>query len=279
MIRDIDFTAAIFFTGFLATSGVAFAASARTVGRGRGIDRLDGERGLPFVGKAPLEAAYALALRLGRALAALGVPANAVTVSSVVVAAGACVCFAMGHFGLGAAVAILASLADALDGIIARETRTASRLGQVLDTTIDRYVEALFVSGIAFFVRSDGLLFVVTLVALIGGFMVSYASSVLRELGAPDDRAPMRRTHRLIYLLVGAAVVPVVQTALPEASLRVQLGPVVGALAAIGVVGNVSAVRRLILAASPRRARDPGHLGRPSRAMDGVVVSERVSQP
>ena len=42
-----------------------------------------------------------------------------------------------------------ASLADALDGIIARETKTAGRYGQILDTTVDRYVEGLLVGGIA----------------------------------------------------------------------------------------------------------------------------------
>ncbi|MDB4935681.1 MAG: CDP-diacylglycerol--glycerol-3-phosphate 3-phosphatidyltransferase [Labilithrix sp.] len=252
------------------------------------FQRLEREPGLPLFGKAPLEAAYAVAVPLGQGLAALGVTANAVTVASAIIALGAGVFFATGHFGLAAATAIVASLADALDGIVARETGTAGRFGQVLDTTVDRYVEALFVGGIAFFVREDAVLFLVTLAALVGGFMVSYASSVLRELGAPDANAPMRRAHRLVYLLVASVLTAIVQAAFPWESLRVQLAPVVVALGAIAVVGNVSAVSRLlrgartgraVVSSAPSPSGASARVGRASAGIDVAVANERVTHP
>lgn len=287
MVSAIDFAAAMLVTGVFLTAGVAFAISAWTAGRRRTFERLEREPGLPLLGKAPLEAVYAAALPVGRGLAAIGVSANAVTVASALIAVGAAVLFATGHFGLGAAVAIVASLADALDGIIARETQTTSRYGQVLDTTVDRYVEALLVGGIAYLVRSDAIVFLLTLAALVGGFMVSYASSVLREIGATDRNAPMRRAHRLVYLLGGAVLVPFVSAAVPGASLRVQMAPLLVALAAIAVVGNVSAVRRLLNGAKPARPAAvvpigaSARIGRaaPSGGIDSAVASKSVTHP
>jgi phosphatidylglycerophosphate synthase len=279
MSSSLDLGAAILVIGVFATAAVAFAASAWTVGRRQHFKRLERERGLPLFGKAPLEAVYAAAMPLGKGLAAIGVSANAVTVASAFIAVGAGVAFATGHFGLGAATAIVASLADALDGIIAREMGTAGRFGQVLDTTVDRYVEALLVGGILYLVRADAVLFVVALAALVGGFMVSYASSVLRELGAEDKNAPMRRAHRLIYLLAGAVLVPVVQSVLPSATQRVQLAPVLVALVAIAVVGNVTAVRRLLVGARSRSAGASARVGRTGVGIDSAVASERVTHP
>jgi len=283
MVTAMDFAAAMLVIGVFLTVGLAFAVSTWAAGRRRTFERLERERGLPLLGKAPLEAVYALALPLGRGLASLGVSANAVTVASAVIAVGAAVLLALGHFGLGAAVAIVASLADALDGIIARETKTTGRYGQILDTTVDRYVEALLVGGIAFLVRQDAVLFLIALTGLVGGFMVSYASSVLREIGAPDRNAPMRRAHRLVYLLGGAVLVPFVAAVLPNASLRVQTAPVMLALAAIGVVGNISAVRRLLAGARPRPAGATARIGRAGVGVGGgidtAVASKSVTHP
>lgn len=248
---NIDLASAIALVGVLVTAIMAFAIAKIAWGH-RGHERLARETGLPLLGKVPMEAVYAAIFPIGRGLARIGVSANAVSVASLGVAASAGVLFATGHFGAGAAVAVLATLADALDGIVARESRTQSRFGQVLDTTIDRYVDALLIGGITVFVRTEVWLLALCIAALVGGFMVSYASSVLRELKADDSGAPMRRAHRVAYLLSGAALVPFAELALPHAPLALRLAPVVVALAAIAVVGNVSAVTRLL-----RTARVP----------------------
>lgn len=264
MGTDIDTAASVGLCAALAVILAVFAVVSLISGP-RSFERLEREAPLPLVGKAPMEAVYAAIGPVARGFVALGITANAVTVASFVMAAVAAVMFALGHFGLGALIAVLASLADALDGLVARESGTVSKFGQVLDTTIDRYVEAFLVGGIAVFVRHDLPLLLLALAALVGGYMVSYASSVLRELAVPDVKAPMRRLERLTCLLVGAIFVPFVASAGPGLPQRLQLLPILVALALIAVVGNVSALRRLLRGAraaaaksGPSRTASPG---------------------
>ncbi len=77
----------------------------------------------------PLEAA-------GRFLARIGIGADAVTVSGVVLALAAAVAIATGRFGLGAALIALNRIVDGLDGAIARATRL-SDTGGYLDSVCD----------------------------------------------------------------------------------------------------------------------------------------------
>lgn len=247
-LDSVDAAASVGLCAALALVLAAFAATTYLTGP-RSFARLDREAPLPLVGKEPMKAVYAAVIEVGRPLAAAGVPANAITLASLGVALGASVCFAFGHFGLGALVACVAALLDALDGLVARLTRTQSRFGQMLDTIVDRWVDALLFGGVAVYVRHDVWLLALVLAAMVGSYMVSYASSVLRELRVADARAPMRRAERLTILLGGAAIVPFVATLAPDAPVRVKLAPLVLGLAAIAVRGNLTAVRRLFDAA------------------------------
>lgn len=283
---NIDLAAAVALIGIFASAILAFLIASLVWGR-REHARLARETGLPLVGKIPMEAVYAAIMPVGRGLARLGVPANAVSIASLLFAGGAGVLFAMGHFGVGTVVAVVATLSDALDGIVARESRTSNRFGQVLDTTIDRYVDALLIGGIMVLVRADVLLLCVTLAALVGGFMVSYASSVLRELEVDDTGAPMRRGHRVAYLLVATSLTPFVELSFPNGLLAVRLFPIVVALVAIALVGNVSAIVRLLRAArtaaiahasgpvSSRASKTP-LIDHATPRIDSVVTRERL---
>lgn len=236
----------------LATHAVASAAAGRPLVSAR-VER---ERGLPLVGRAPMHAVYRPLVSFGRLLASAGVSANTVSTVSLAFAISAAVAFGLGHLGLGAATAAIAALLDAVDGIVARESGTASKLGQVLDTTIDRYVDALLLGGLAIHVHDSVALLVLVMAAIVGSFMVSYASSIERELGvagpglAPrSGLAPMRRAHRLAFLLAGAALGPILSELSGDRLPGANLLPVIVAVLAIAVVGNVSAVRRIFTAA------------------------------
>lgn len=240
----------------LSSHAIASAAAGRVLSEGR-VDR---EQALPLVGKAPMHAVYRALIPIGRALALLGVSANAVTVFSLFAAAAAAVAIGLGHLGLGALVAGVAALADAVDGIVARESGTASSLGKVLDTTVDRYVDALMLGGLAVHVRHDVVPLVVVLAAIVGSFMVSYASSIERELGVAETPSaiPMRRAHRLAYVLVGAAFGPVAARIAGPDRPEAGLVPILIAVSAIAVFGNFSAVRRLVASAraAPRLSQE-----------------------
>jgi CDP-diacylglycerol---glycerol-3-phosphate 3-phosphatidyltransferase len=248
---SVDIGASIVLAATLAVALSSHAIASAAAGRALSANRVEREQGLPLIGKAPMHAVYRALIPIGRALALVGVSANAVTIFSLVVAALAAVAIALGHLGLGALVACVAALADAVDGIVARESGTSSSLGRVLDTTVDRYVDALLLGGLAVHVRHDVVLLVVVLAAIVGSFMVSYASSIERELGVPDSSSgiPMRRAHRLAYVLLGAALGPVVARLAGSDYPAAGLAPIVVAVSAIAVIGNYSAVRRLIVSA------------------------------
>ncbi len=257
---SVDLAAALLVAGLLALALVVHAA-ARVFADDRAThERVERERALPIVGHGPMFAVYRALVPVARALAFSGVSANAVTIVSVAIAALASIPFALGHFGVGAALACVAGVCDVVDGIIARETQSSSALGRVLDTTADRYVDAFLLGGMAVYFRHDVALLVLVLVAIVGAFMVSYASSIERELGittSGDILVPMRRPHRLAYLLAGATLTPITAHAFKlDHRSTVSAFPVVAAIVAIAVLANVSAVRRLVGAArepTPRK--------------------------
>lgn len=271
MDTSIDVASSVVLIGALTLALGAYVIASVTAGRALLAARVEGEAALPFVGKAPMHAVYRALVPVGRGLAAIGVNANTISVSALFIALIAAFAFATGHFGLAALIAAVSSLADALDGLVARLTGTQSRVGQVLDTTIDRYVDALFLGGIAMCVRHEGILLVLTIGAIVGSFMVSYASSVERELSVDGTPSTMRRAHRLAYLLVAATAAPLVGLAFGDP--RMELVPIFLAVGTIAVVGNVSAFRRLLAAgriaaaresmpeSGPRLGEAPGHRG------------------
>ncbi len=234
-------------------------------------ERVEREEALPVVGKTPMHAVYRALRPIASLCLLLGISANGVTLASLGLAALAAVAFAAGHFGVGAALACAGALADAVDGLVARLSGTVSRYGKVLDTTVDRFVDALLLGGVAVYVRNDIPLLVLVLAAFVGSSMVSYASAVLRELGVPDRGSSMRRAHRLAYLLTGATLAPIVQHLAPDAPLAIRIAPVLCAVGAIAVVGNVSAVRRLLGAAA---APAPAVAAPPA-----VPASDRPTEP
>lgn len=275
-----DIVCSITLASALAIALGSHAVASAAAGRLLVAKRVDREQGLPVVGRAPMHAVYRSLLPLGRALVAARVSANAVTVCSLVLAAAAAVAFAFGHLGVGAAVASVASLADAVDGMVARESGTQSRLGQILDTTTDRYVDALLLGGLAVHVRHDAALLIVVLGAIVGSFMVSYASSIEREVGhaAAPALVPMRRAHRLAYVLTGAALGPFVELAFGEERPGIGLVPVLIAITAIAVVGNVSAVRRLAAVARASNAPVPSEPDSGPRQIAEVDTTTPLSE-
>lgn len=272
---DIGASIVIFATLAVALSSHAIASAA--AGRILADKRVEREQGLPVLGKAPMHAVYRALVPIGRALAVLGVSANSVTVLSLGVAALAAIAIAMGHLGVGALIACVAALADAVDGIVARESRTSSSLGRVLDTTVDRYVDALLLGGLAVHVRHDVVLLVVVLAAIVASFMVSYASSIERELGVPDSGSaiPMRRAHRLAYVLVGAALGPLAARVAGAEHPGAGLVPIFIAVSAIALFGNLSAVRRLVVSARISTVA-PAAPPAPDSGPDAPRVSQEV---
>ncbi|HVU02181.1 MAG TPA: CDP-alcohol phosphatidyltransferase family protein [Polyangiaceae bacterium] len=194
-----------------------------------------------FLGEGPMQATYWVLSPVSHALVSVGVSANAITFASLVTSAAAGAAFALGHFGFGALFSVVSTLGDALDGLVARESRTASDAGEVFDAAVDRYGEFLFLAGLAVYYRQNVLLLSLVLFAILGSFMVSYSTAKAEALSVHPPRGAMRRAERAVYLVVGAALVPIVARFHPSWANA----PVALSLFLVAVVANASAAMRL----------------------------------
>lgn len=210
----------------------------------------------PVLGERPMEMVYWAIYPVGRSLARAGISANIVTFSALGFAAMAGLAFAFGHFGIGAVLTAVSALGDAVDGIVARESGSASGSGDVLDASLDRYGEFAVLSGLAVHFRHDVVLLGLVLSTLLGSFMVSYSSAKAEALKVSVPRGTMRRPERAAYLTLGATLTPLfshsAQVGLEQALLEL---PLIAALAIVALLANASAVHRLVCTARAARAR------------------------
>lgn len=245
-VTGIDVTASSVVLAVLLATIVAYAVRVVLSGAAH-FARVDAAGSSPLLGKHLMEAGYWGLQPIARGLIAAGISADTITLLSLAIAAGGGVALAMGHFGIAAAATIVAALGDALDGLVARETGTASKAGALLDAAVDRYEEFFFLGGLAFYYRANTVVLALVLLALLGSFMVSYGSAKAEALRVEAPRGAMRRAERAVYLGAGALLTPLagaltIRFALPE---WVAEAPMLAAIAVVGVVSNVSAALRL----------------------------------
>jgi CDP-diacylglycerol---glycerol-3-phosphate 3-phosphatidyltransferase len=144
---------------------------------------------------------------LARALAGMGISANAVTVAGgvlTVVGAG----LVAADMPLAALLVLLiGTIADTLDGQIAKASGGGTRLGAFLDSTIDRVSDgALFVGAAASGASLDQpLLLWSSLVALVASSLVPYVRAKAESLGVSASVGPAPREARIVIFLIGLA--------------------------------------------------------------------------
>jgi phosphatidylglycerophosphate synthase len=255
---------------------IAYAVRVSRRGAAR-FARVDRAGRSPLLGRSAMQMGYWAMRPVAHGLAAAGIGANAVSWASLALAAAAGASLAVGRFGLGAALSLASSSCDALDGMIARETATASEAGEVLDATIDRYAELFFFGGVALHERRSPALLLLTLAATAGAVMVSYATAKAESLRVEAPRGAMRRPERAVYLVLGAALVPIAAAARARWGLEpwVEQAPLAAVLSLVAVVGNASAIARLAAVARDVCARPAVESGRPlaaGRDPAGVAV-------
>lgn len=188
----------------LATTGLALGAAwLRPVARSERVAR---EGGTVFLGEALMHRAYGLARPLVRALAAARVSPDALSWASLAAGVAAGVAAGCGRLGFAAWLFALSGLGDLLDGAVARERGCASASGAVLDSVLDRYVEAFFLGGLLVWFSERTGLQLLCLVALLGSFMVTYSTAKAEALGVEPPRGWMKRPERLVWLIYGAAL-------------------------------------------------------------------------
>jgi len=180
-------------------------------------------------------------------LADAGINANTVTLSRLALAGVGGVLLGFGVFSWAAVVMMCASLGDAIDGLVARRTHSASPSGALLDASVDRYEEFLFLGGLAIHFRENAVALALALAALAGSFMVSYGSAKAEAEGVPVPPGVMRRPERAVCLCLGVTLSAIAAGLQPgsPATGWVVLAPIFVALGVLAVLANVSAVARL----------------------------------
>ena len=252
---ELKYTLAVALIIFL----LAAAYGLRVAAKGRvHFDRLDRQGGSRLLSKGVMELGYWILEPVARLLVFLGIPPNNVSWASLGFGFIAGVCLALGHFGFGAIFATISGLLDSLDGMVARISGMASDAGEVLDAAVDRYVEFFFLSGLVIYYREIPVLQLLTLLALLGSFLVSYSTAKADALRVDVPKGSMRRPERALYLTLGAALSAV---SIPwlgnHREFSIPIGyPMVVALGLVAVVANVSSIERFCSMAKAIRVRD-----------------------
>jgi CDP-diacylglycerol---glycerol-3-phosphate 3-phosphatidyltransferase len=254
-MRDIYFS---YFTTVLA-GAVILAYLVRVGLRGRARhSRTDADGGSVFLHKSAMEMAYWLLSPAVNGLAAMKVTPNMITGLSALPALAAGVAAARGWFGLACLLGALSALSDIVDGVLARQTGLSSDAGEVIDSAVDRYGECFLLCGVALYYRANEGLQTMALAALVGSFMVSYTTAKAEACGVPPPRGSMRRAERAVYLLTALGFTGFSRAIVADqAALWIRDLPMMVAIALVGVVTNVSAVRRFAAIVRTLRAREP----------------------
>lgn len=129
---------------------------------------------------------------VARGLIALGVTPNMLTILGVLFTLAAGVFYALGAGAAGpclplaAAMLILASACDMLDGAVARIAGKASRFGAFLDSTLDRLSDFVVYAGIAMYYARQpqaNLTFVLAaMLAFFNAMMISYTRARAEDI-------------------------------------------------------------------------------------------------
>jgi len=141
-------------------------------------------------------------------LTSLGVPPMLVSLFGLAFSLYGALVVARGSLALGGVFLLLSGFCDVLDGDLARRRGLASRFGAFLDSTLDRVAEFAYFGGfLYYFVNRPGggsdFIFVVTLVALTGSVLTSYARARAEGLGYECTVGIMERPERIALLAVG----------------------------------------------------------------------------
>lgn len=113
-------------------------------------------------------------------------------------------------FWLGGILFIAGSVADILDGALARAASKGTVFGAFLDSTFDRLGEAAVLTAIGLSFMRDGneVALAAAFAAVIGSFLVSYTRAKAEALGLRGDVGFGSRVERVVIISVGLFFAP-----------------------------------------------------------------------
>jgi len=133
-----------------------------------------------------------------------GVSPNVVTLTGTLLNLVVAWVLTQGYLRIGGVLVPLVALFDALDGTLARLTAKRSRFGAFLDSTMDRFSEAILYLGLLLFYTRYGARQEIILIyaTIVGSLMVSYARARAEGLGLDCKVGLLTRLERVIILTI-----------------------------------------------------------------------------
>jgi CDP-diacylglycerol---glycerol-3-phosphate 3-phosphatidyltransferase len=113
-------------------------------------------------------------------------------------------------YWLAAALFIVGSILDILDGALARQSDRATPFGEFLDSISDRASEGFVLAAIAlvFAHAGDDVSVVFCVAAVAGSFLVSYARAKAELIGLKGDVGIGSRAERVVVISAGLILAP-----------------------------------------------------------------------
>ncbi|MCL0037106.1 CDP-alcohol phosphatidyltransferase family protein [Dehalococcoidia bacterium] len=140
-----------------------------------------------------------------RLIARTGISPNALTITGFLLNALVAGVLAGGYLFLGGFLVLFAGWFDMLDGALARISGKSTRFGTLLDSTVDRFSEAVVFLGLLVFYLAQGATLEILLIyfTIVGSIMVSYVRARAEGLGLRSEVGLFTRPERVILLALG----------------------------------------------------------------------------
>jgi len=133
----------------------------------------------------------------------LDINPNLISIFSLIIAAIAALSFASNYLILGGVLIFLSGLLDVFDGSIARYHNKVTKFGAFLDSTLDRFSDALILIGL---IVGGYTNWVIGVLAIHSSITVSYVRASAESKGIPCTVGIGERATRLIILITGSFV-------------------------------------------------------------------------
>lgn len=128
---------------------------------------------------------------------------NAFTVTGFLITAAASVVLAV-NLRAGAVLVLIGGIFDILDGTVARTNGKVTKFGAYLDSVLDRLSDAFLFIAVAWNLRAVPTGVLLSLLSMVGAFLVSYARARAEGLGVECKTGIMERPERVVLLCFGA---------------------------------------------------------------------------
>jgi CDP-diacylglycerol--glycerol-3-phosphate 3-phosphatidyltransferase len=206
----------------------------------------------------------AMAEPIGRGLARTGLTPNGLTLIGFGIACLAAVAAAAGAWFVAGLLVIFGGVFDMFDGLVARATGKVSKAGAFMDSTFDRWGEAVVYVGIvwgAIGLGSDRTA-VLGAAAMASAFMVSYTRARAESLGFVPGKGMANvgfapREVRLVILTAGLVIAGIAGTGSDAANptnalvLDVTLG-------LLALLATITTIQRVVVTLNQARTQDQG---------------------